>query len=335
MKIFKFNLPLYVVIVLVCGAFAGGNYIYKNENNSVVSSQQSSMVCPASMDQIRLKNYEFTHPLILTDVNEESESLNGLQTKISSYINELKTNQKVDQVSVYIRQLNNGARFSINSNETYNPASLIKVAYLITYMKMAENNRVLLSKKLFFSKHYSQANIQNIKDFELKENAYYTIEQLLTAMIMHSDNDATTLLGEAMNMDIFNGLFRDLNIPIPNPVTEYYITVADYCKFFRILYSSTYTRPEFSEYALKLLTYSTFSDGIKKGIDSKTIVAHKFGERIIGNKTQLHEIGIVFNGNTPYLIGVMTKGNSLIQQGEVIAEISRIAFDDFKQKSNS
>lgn len=231
--------------------------------------------------------------------------------------------------------MDNGAWFAINPNATYNPASMIKIAYLITYMKMAELNPAVLNAKIFFAQHFSQGNNQNIKDFQLKEGVHYTIKELLTAMIKHSDNDATLLLSQNMNTNIYNNLFKDLNIPIPNPVTEYFISVNDYCKFYRILYSSTYTRPEYSEYALKLLTLSTFEDGLKKGIDPNVVVAHKFGERIIGNKAQLHEFGIVFYNNEPYLIGVMTTGNSLALLSSIVGDISKIAFDNYKAIANS
>jgi beta-lactamase class A len=333
MKFFKLNLPLYIVVLLACGAFASGKYILSGKKSPEPTSTVNVPNCPASMEQIRLKDYELTHPLILTDISEESAALRGIHNKIESYVNTARTEQRADEISVYFRKLDNGAWFSINPNQTYNPASMIKIAYLITYMKMAESNPGILNKKIFYKKRFSQTINQNIKDFKLKEGVNYTIEGLLTAMIVHSDNDATLLLSENMNVNIFNGIFKDLDIPVPNPVTEYFISVNDFCKFFRVLYSSTYTRPEYSEYALKMMTHSSYNDGLRKGIDADVKIAHKFGERVFGNKSQLHEFGIVFYNKTPYLIGVMTKGNSLPQLSTIIADISKIAFDEYKQQA--
>jgi beta-lactamase class A len=335
MKVFKLNLPLYLVLILVCGAFAGGKYILSGKKAEEASTLQSINSCPSSMDQVRLKDYELTHPLILTDVNTESNAFKDIQNSITEYVNQAKSNQKADDISVYFRKLDNGSWFAINPNATYNPASMIKIAYLITYMKMAEINPAVLNSKIFFAQHFSQGNNQNIKDFQLKEGVNYTIRDLLTAMIKYSDNDATLLLSQNMNTNIYDAIFKDLDIPIPNPVAEYFISVNDYCKFYRILYSSTYTRPEYSEYALKLLTLSTFERGIKRGIDPNVVVAHKFGERIIGNKAQLHEFGIVFYNHEPYLIGVMTMGNSLEQLSTIVGDISKIAYDGYKLQVNS
>ena len=75
---------------------------------------------------------------------------------------------------------------------------------------------------------------------------------------------------------------------------------------------------------MRLLTKCSYEKGLKQGIDSTTSIAHKFGERIIGVNSQLHEFGIVFVKGDPYLIGVMTKGSSLPKLTEIVAEISRI-----------
>jgi hypothetical protein len=282
------------------------------------------------MEQIRLKDYQLTHPLILTDVSQESAALGPIKEKISAYINQAKTSQQADDISVYFRRMNNGAWFTINPNSSYNPASMIKIVYLITYLKEAESNPSVLNKKIFFAKHFSAGNQQNIVDFQLKESSYYTVKDLLIAMIQHSDNDATLLLSQNMNQNTYNQVFKDLDVQLPNPVTEYYINAYDYGKFFRVLYSSTYIRPEYSEFGLKLLSLSTFKDGILKGVDPSVTVAHKFGERIIGNKSQLHEFGIVFIKDNPYLIGVMTSGSNLKQLTSIVSDISKLAFDEFK-----
>ena len=62
-------------------------------------------------------------------------------------------------------------------------------------------------------------------------------------------------------------------------------------------------------------------------------MVHKFGERIFGSKAQLHEFGIVFYKKNPYLIGVMTKGNSLTQLSTILGDISKIAFDEYKMQN--
>lgn len=326
-KIIKLPVPLILVLALITGGFFTGKIF---GNMKTVASSTPVLTCPGAMDQIRLQDYELVYPLILTDVSEQSESLREIQSNINSYINQAKADQKATDISVYFRRLDNGAWFSINPNTTYNPASMVKIVYLITYLKMAEKNPQVLNRKIFFSQHFSAGNSQNIVDFQLRENQNYSVEELLEAMIKHSDNDATLLLSQNMDVNIYNKIFKDLDIELPNPVTEYYISVGDFGKFFRILYSATYLSTQSSEYALNLLTKSTYKDGLKKGIPDNLRIAHKFGERIIGNKAQLHEFGIVYINKSPYLIGVMSSGNSLTQLSSIIGDISKIAFTNYK-----
>ncbi len=300
-----------------------------HENHDSNISVPPPVDCNNAVIKTRLKNYELIQPLLYTDVNSESSSFVEMKSKIEQYVVSIKRNQLADDVSVYFRKMNNGDWFCINPNKTYNPASMSKVIQLITYLKEAEDDPSILHKKIFFSQHFDKISEQNIKDFKLKERSYYSVSDLLVYMIKYSDNDATILLNLNMNRRIYLQLFNDLNIPTPPETGEYYITAMDFSKFFRILYNGTYLRPEFSEFALKLLTLSTFENGLKKGIDSTTVIAHKFGERILGIKSQFHEFGIVYLKGNPYMIGVMSEGSSLNELTTIISEISRIAYSEY------
>jgi hypothetical protein len=289
----------------------------------------------ASLDQIRLKHYEYIQPLLMTNNIAESNSMQGLRSRLESYISQVKSNKIADDITVYVRKMESGDWFCINPGQTYNPASMIKVIYILTYLKEAEYNPGVLNKRIYFSTHFQEGNQQNIKNFTLRESTYYTVKELMSYMIEYSDNDATLLLAQNMNVAIYGRIFNDLDLPSPPTVGEYFMTAVDYSKFFRVLYSASYLKPEYSEAALELLTKSTFKDGICAGIDPSVKIAHKFGERIIGTSSQLHEFAIVFFKNEPYMIGVMSKGNSLNELTEIMAQISRITYNEFAQKPNS
>ena len=291
--------------------------------------------CSASMDQMRLNYYKFTKPLILANVNEESASFINIRSKIEQYISLAKSNGALEDISVYFRRMNDGSWFNINPEQKYNPASMSKIFFLITYLKEAETNSLVLDKRLYFEKHYSEAYPQNIKDFELKPNNSYSVRELLTYMIKYSDNDATVLLTQNMNVKIYKKIFSDFNVPLPPEVGEYLITTYDYSKFLRVLYNATYINAELSEFGLKLLTQSSFQEGIKKGLTPDIEVAHKFGERIIGMDAQLHEFGIVYFQGEPYLLGVMTKGKSLPDLSKIVADISRITLAEYRMLPQS
>jgi beta-lactamase class A len=281
------------------------------------------------LNEMRLAGFRFTNPLLLSDIPEDRK-LQPLKNEISSYIQKNSGSGIFNRASVCFIKLNSEARIAVNENELYNPASLFKVIYLIAYLKMAESDAGLLNKKIFFQGRSAGTYIQHIGEFRLTENRNYTVKELLTYMIMYSDNDATELIMHNINREMFYKVFSDLNLPAPPPGGEYFISIADYAKLFRVLYSSTYLRKENSEYAMELLTRCTFREGICSALDTSAVVAHKFGERTFENMAQLHECAVVYNGKQPYLLGIMTEGSNLQPLKTVLADISGIVFNYVK-----
>src|SRR6185436_9640331 len=133
--------------------------------------------------------------------------------------------------------------------------------------------------------------------------------------------------------EVYSKIFTDLGIQPPDvhaveANTEYYINVIDCCKLFRVLYTSAYLHDENSEFALELLTQSTYKDGLLKNLKSNFPVAHKFGERVMSNVQELHEIGIFYADTKPYVLGVMTTGHDMKQLSTVLGQISEIIYNE-------
>src|SRR6185295_18381478 len=103
-------------------------------------------------------------------------------------------------------------------------------------------------------------------------------------------------------------------------------------KLFRVLYNSTYLTSANSEYALSLLSQSSFKDGLVKELPPGVTVAHKFGEGGGPEENQLSDAGIVYDGSTPYLIVVMTRGKQLTELSQSISEISKQVYDYMNPK---
>ncbi len=328
-NLFKKDTPLYITIflVLISGIVVYNLFPHPEEGKSVTVVSQAPDCIP-EMTVVRSKDYQLAHRVLLAETKNENPALASFKDRINQFISQSKSSGGVNDISVYYRNMNSGAWFSINDGTTYNPASLMKVSYMIAILRQAENNPGLLSKQIYFDKHISEGNNQNIKDFALKENKYYSIRELLQYMIINSDNDAATLISQAVSMDVYNKLFSDLDLPAPTQNAEYYVTVSDYCKFFRVLFNSSYVRDDYSEFALETLTKSTYRDGLLKNLTQAFPVAHKFGERVINRIQQLHEVGIFYAENHPYLLGVMSSGTDLRQLSNVLAKISEITYQE-------
>ncbi len=154
-------------------------------------------------------------------------------------------------------------------------------------------------------------------------------------MIIDSDNVAKDLLLDYADRDTLYQLFGDLDIELPDaktPDDKYYgISVKTYSLFFRTLYNSTILNRNDSEKALQLLSKTTFKTGIIAGIPENIAVAHKFGAHVsppIGN--ELHDCGIIYYPQKPYLLCVMTRGRDANKLALVITNISKSVFEFIK-----
>jgi beta-lactamase class A len=101
----------------------------------------------------------------------------------------------------------------------------------------------------------------------------------------------------------------------------------------RILYNASYLEPELSERALTILTEAEFSEGVAKKLPSSVPVAHKFGERLLDNEIkQLHDCGIVYFPQNPYVLCVMTKGQDWEKLAQTIQDVSKMVYDEVNSR---
>jgi beta-lactamase class A len=190
-----------------------------------------------------------------------------------------------------------------------------------------------LQQKIFFKKHFNVIPEQTLTAEPLQENKYYTVNELLQSMIINSDNDAVALLNQNINIESFKLLFRVLGFREPEIKSwDYYLTAVECSRFLRLLFNATYLNEKNSEYAMKMLTETKYREGFMKYIGTDIKVAHKFGERNVNNEQQLHETGIFYLDDKPYLLTVMTKGNDKNALPSILADISKMTLTYFRGK---
>lgn len=272
-------------------------------------------------------DYHYINPLLIIDnsglIFPEYKPLKSL---VNDYVSKIKDQNT--SVSMYFRDMNTGKWTGINENEPYAPSSMLKVPILIAYLKEASENPDILSEKIYYSQKDSAS--QYYKPQPLKEG-YQTIRDLLKNMIIESDNDAMYLLS-ARNQNGISNFYKELEIPDPfSSENDNFMSAKQYASIFRTLYSSTFLPRVYSEEALRLLTFVKFDKGITAGTPSTVAVAHKFGERTVieNNKVkerQLHDCGIIYYPNKPYLLCVMTKGQDFSSLEKIISDISNIVY---------
>lgn len=294
------------------------------------------------LKSLRLNGYKFISPLLTCDtVNDNSsQQLEALQNKVERLIDEEKTKKDIDVASVYIRDFNRGESMGVNLEEKYFPASLGKVPIAIAIYKMAESAPDILNKKELWSDATDYNKPQEIKPANaLQPGTSYTVSEALEKMIKYSDNNSYVFLSKYVSPEIFKSTYSDLRIPLPENQQEPvdYMSAKDFSYFLRVLYNSTYLRKDYSEKVLELLSQSDFKEGLAKKIPESVPVAHKYGLKSVADSSgnyvshELHDCGITYSGQNPYLLCVMTKSTSSLSDTEKsIANISELVFNNMK-----
>lgn len=281
--------------------------------------------------------YPFINPILDCEMDNDN-NLVIYESKTKDKVEELQDKYNISHVSLYFRDLNNGPWVGINEKETFSPASLLKVPVLMSLLKEAEDDKDFLNKKIKILPEDINPQIrQNITFGEsLKAGDEYTLGQIGEEMIVKSDNTAVLALFRNIDGSHIGDVFKSIGVPYKDVSTEVSVGVKDYAGFFRVLFNTSYLNREMSNRALEILTKTEYVNGIVAGIPKDIVVSHKFGERILnsGGKTelQLHDCGIVYYPDRPYIICIMTRGDSFKDQENVIRGISEYIYKEVSKK---
>jgi beta-lactamase class A len=286
----------------------------------------------ASTKILREDGYDLIRPILLCNINGQPQNEDkDLSAKLQAYAGSIKDGA----IGVYYANPTLGKWAGANENESFSPASMLKVPIMVAVLRVSEDDPSLLSKKIFYDGSFNDNLLETILPQKaLEAGHYYTVDQLLEYMIMYSDNNATHLLHDLLTPQQFEDIYTDLGIEVPavnGPVD--FMSAKTFTLFLRILFNGTYLSHQDSEKALELMTVNDFPQGLKGGIPSTTPIAQKFGERIVSmgenqpTQRELHNCGIVYpDTNGPYLLCVMTRGSDPDALSKEIRDISQIVY---------
>ncbi len=277
--------------------------------------------------------YEYINPLLGYNVPSDVKEFNEykfLEQKISTNIK----NIGIDDYSVYFRDLTLGRWTGINENSSFSPGSMMKVAIMVAYFKQAETDPGILQKQL----QYSSSTVDQVNGVpfsspsQLQVGKNYTVENLIEAMIINSDNGAKDVLINNIDQRSFVEVHTDLGLPNPADGGDYKITAKEYAILLRVLYNATYLSRADSEKALQILSQAKYDPGLVAGIPTGTAIAQKYGEAIDDAASSNPEIvlsdcGIIYHSSHPFILCAMTKGKDLNNLNQALETISKTVWD--------
>lgn len=282
--------------------------------------------------------YKYINPLLECDVFSASSLVTHVELKeeLQRFIQDVEERGDASEVSVYFREFNDGSWLGVGEKREFAPASLLKVPIMIAVLLAAEEEPEILDKLIRYTAVLEPDYVPRFAYETIVVGRTYPVDELLTRMIRHSDNEAQHLLTNMIGDRKVRQVMQDLGLLMEREdARSEFASVREYASVFRLLYNSTYLSRHMSEKALDLLTTTDFGEGIVADLPSGTVVAHKFGERGYAGSTvrQLHDCGIVYHDHSPYLLCVMTRGHNFEHQAEVISGVSRIVSDAILSRS--
>ena len=319
-------LILSTLILIVGGVF--GYLINRTSSINVAANQ----IIPTEVRENDTQ-YQFINPLLYVGTSKDlyTTQYQGLLSSLNTYISSVVSSNQTTDVSVYYRDMNTGHWTGIDENELYRPSSMLKVLTLMSTLRLAEDGTIALSDTL----HYTpgDTSLQYYPPNDNLATGTYSVQDLLGAMTLYSDNGADLALLSNDRIDNeYTSLYKIFRLPVAISSTEDFMSARSYSAIWRTLYNATVLSDNTSEQVLHLLSLSTFKDGLVAGLPASTTIAHKFGEftdkdingLVIDH--ELHDCGIIYYPNHPYLLCIMTRGNDFPTLASVIANISKIIY---------
>ena len=303
----------------------------------IITNKYETFIQSISTKRADNTAYPFVHP-ILGVTSDNAASVGEFQPLAQKVRNIFSANASIlSRYSIYFKDENNGLWFGINENDTYNPASMLKVVLAIATYKEAEANPHFLYGERIYTPELAQLNVTLPYSLpsELRVNQSYTIGDLVEKMLVDSDNGAKDILANTLDQNIIGNVYANVGVNPPINDEQYTISAKQYSSFFKILYNGNYLNLADSNQLISILSETTFDKGIVAGVPTGTIVADKYGEYVNdSNNTptsmELHDCGIVYLEKSPYVLCIMTEGTNEADLSSVIAKVSQVVYNEVK-----
>jgi len=305
------SLGLYLLISFLLGSLISPLFLPSTLPSVLFGYNKSEeKVCDYNIQ--RLEEHTLVKPMLSVEPACESKNFLYLKKALTKQLKQLKEQGTIQDASIYLWSFKNSEWMSVNDQVKYHPASLLKVPLLMVYLRMAEVQPEILKHQLTLQpSDLSSIGPQYYIYNQIEPGKPYTIHELLYYMTAFSDNRAAWLLASRQNFEQVKQLFANFGLTPPDQENQNYtITTREYASFFKALFNSSYLSPAFSQYAAELLSNCAFQEGFATAFPEDTKMWHKFGEWKANDQSfELHESGIVYIKNDPYLLTIMTKGD--------------------------
>lgn len=279
----------------------------------------------------------WVHPLLACSRPADADpDLAPLRATLTRVAERARTSGAAKEVSIYYRRLNSERSLGVDADREYDLASLTKLPMFIAWLHAGERDPALLAQPLALqpAPQADEAPGAVAPAHPLRPGESYPTEALLDAMVVDSDNAAFATLQRHLDEAQVFEPFDALHLPLRRlPDGRIFTSARGIGELLALLFDATWLDRESSARALETLSRATYARALAGGVPPGVAVAHKYGERtLVSGRTrevlerELHDCGVVYAPEHPYVLCVMTRGQSFDALAEVIRSASSAAY---------
>lgn len=237
-----------------------------------------------------------------------------------------------------IKSLSTGEEALYNENVVIPSASLIKVPIMAEILSQVKNRKLSLNQRIVVKDEdkvpYSILSL-------LQTGNSYTLKDIITLMIIQSDNTATNLLIHIAGIENINNLLKSINVRstvLQRKMMDFearrqgmdnYTTAADIARIIELIFKGVLVDQEYSNMMINIMKEQLYNDMVHMYIPDDIVVAHKTGS-LHGID---HDAGIVYLDNCNYIFSILTwNAHNNSTSRRVVSEIHKIIYEYFTDK---
>jgi beta-lactamase class A len=237
-----------------------------------------------------------------------------------------------------INHLKTGEYASYNESTLVPAASLIKIPIMAEVLRLAKSGELSLRQRI----RVTEADKVPFSILSMLETGNeYSVHDLLTLMIVQSDNTAANLLIDIAGFDKINGFIGELNlknttlrrkmmdVQARKAGRENETSAFDMALFMELLYRGKVIDAAASTSIVELMKKQLDHTMMRLYIPDETVIAHKTGEL----EGLAHEAGIVYHptGDWIFVVLIWKAGTNMLAR-QAVGRIAKVVYDYFTEK---
>ncbi|MCI6275618.1 MAG: class A beta-lactamase-related serine hydrolase [Clostridium sp.] len=237
-------------------------------------------------------------------------------------------------VAVAIKTLGSDKEIMINEDMIFPSASTIKLLIMSRIMKEVNDGQRSLDDIIELKEQCKCGGDGILKELDCGHE--FTLKEIITLMIILSDNTATNMLIDMIGINNINIMADELNLKSTRlrrkmmdseavkQGRENTTCAKDLCRILYLIYDGKLVNGKYSDVMIDILKRQQVGGRLNLYLPDEILIAHKTGDL---DKLE-HDVGIVYHPKQNYIICVLTKDNSTNKDGrETIGAISKAVFD--------